>query len=96
MEFGDLGADGFDNARKLHAENIHLGGTKQTTHESDEKRIGFSESPIRRANGCRVDADQHFIFFGNGFGDVLDSENFGWAVLVINGGFHASHTTSAA
>jgi hypothetical protein len=88
VELGDSGTDGFDHARQLDAEYPPPRPT-ETEQEAPEDWTGYAKVGIGLGDGRGADPDEDFVVLGRGPLDVLDAENLGRAVPVLDNGFHA-------
>src|SRR5262249_43951366 len=74
--------------RELHAEDVDPRRAPESIDESDEKRIGASQPPVRRADRRRTHANEHFMLSRNGLFDIPDFDDLRRAIPVVDGRFH--------
>jgi hypothetical protein len=77
-DFGDIGADGFDNAGAFEPER--------------ERQVAFVEAAaqlrVEQIDASRLHGDEDLAGARSGQGHVLEHQSFGTAVSVDTDGFH--------
>src|SRR5262245_43256756 len=77
-----------DLSGEFHAEDVDPPRSPEAVDESDEKRIGAPQPPVRRTDRRPTHANEHLMLLRNGLLDVPDFDDVGWTVPVVDGGFH--------
>ena len=100
LELGHAPADSLDVAGQLAAEDrlARLWESKDRPGKEAEaaRHVETSQPPVRRRHGGRADADQDFVVLNGRRRDLFDRNNFGRAVLFVDGGFHAGRGLTPA
>src|SRR4029077_16003558 len=89
LELRHFLADRFDRPREVDAQDLLLWFEHSERRSWDVRQAG-QEVPIRGVDGCRADADQHPVISHDRPRDLLELEDVGLAVTVLDGRPHGA------
>ena len=88
LKLRHLAADCGDTSGEICSGGLALGLEQPSDHDAHKRGLAAQYAPVERIDGGRHDFDQDLVLCGRGFFHVLEPQNIGRPVFLVDDRFH--------